>query len=237
MKNFALAFFVFVGWCTIGMYFLNASDALNRKSLFSSYIPVIQEIDSNSLSPNSPLQNNKNIKSDLEDNIIDAYPDNNLTSGNEQIIETLTKSIEAKTLAIEKDKERLKEAQLKATGTKISGNTRKVDFTFYPEFYKGGKLVQDQKANNLLIYIRERLKNNPNARIKIVGHTDYVGNDIDNYKIALEWANKVKSFILNDLNLPDYQVSAYSSGENDPIVLNTSEDEGAKNNRIEVIIE
>lgn len=237
MKNFSIAFLVFLGWCTIGFYFLKASDALNRRSIFSNYLPPSQNsgINFNQL---DSLENQKTlIKQELEDSNINSFVENNLARGNEQLIETLSKSIEAKTRAIEKDKERLREAKLNAESRKKNNVSRRVDYTFYPEFSIGGRVVDDYSSQEFLDYIKIRLDKKPNAKIKIIGYTDYVGSDIDNYKVAFKEAIQVRNYILVRLKIPENQVFAYSKGENDPIVLNTNESERKKNNRIEVIIE
>ncbi|MFI8379785.1 OmpA family protein [Leeuwenhoekiella sp. NPDC079379] len=237
MKNFSVAFLVFLGWCIIGFYFLNASDSLNRRSIFSSYLPPAQKVvlDFDDVD-NSQSQNNL-MKQELEDSNINSFVENNLARGNEQLIETLNKSIESKTLAIEKDRERLREAQLNTDSRKKNTVTRKVDYTFYPEFSIGGRVVDDYSSQDFLDYIKIRLEKKPNAKIKIIGYTDYVGSDIDNYKVAFKEAIQVRNYILVRLKIPESQVFAYSKGENDPIVLNTNESERKKNNRIEVIIE
>ncbi|WP_028375312.1 OmpA family protein [Leeuwenhoekiella sp. MAR_2009_132] len=237
MKNFSIAFLVFLGWCAIGFYFLKASDALNRRSIFSNYLPPSQNSGVNFNQLDSLESQKTLIKQELEDSNINSFVESNLARGNEQLIETLSKSIEAKTRAIEKDKERLREAKLNAESRKKNTVPRRVDYTFYPEFSIGGRVVDDYSSQEFLDYIKIRLEKKPNAKIKIIGYTDYVGSDIDNYKVAFKEAIQVRNYILVRLKIPENQVFAYSKGENDPIVLNTNESERKKNNRIEVIIE
>ncbi|WP_405327513.1 OmpA family protein [Leeuwenhoekiella sp. LLG6367-2.1] len=236
MKNFSIAFLVFLGWSAIGLYFLNASDALNRKSIFSSYAPVT-ELAGTGINLNDDDSLNTLSNKGLEDSNINSFVDNNLSRSNEQLIETLTKNIESNTQALEKDKERLREAQLHSGINNKSINSRRVDYTFYPEFSIGGRVVDNLSSQDFLDYIKLRLEKKPKAKVKVIGYTDYVGSEIDNYKMAYKEAVQVRNYILVRLKLPENQIFAYSKGESDPIVLNTNESERKKNNRIEVVIE
>ena len=57
----------------------------------------------------------------------------------------------------------------------------------------------------------------------------------DNYKIALEQAQKIRQFIIKSFNLPENQVIATSKGEADPLYPREMEDKIELNNRYELI--
>lgn len=79
------------------------------------------------------------------------------------------------------------------------------------------------------------LKNNPDIRIRIVGHTDDVGRDDYNQKLSEGRANSVKREMVNR-GIAKSRIETCGRGEKDPIVKNDTEAHRQMNRRVEIEI-
>lgn len=165
-----------------------------------------------------------------------TYTDSSLNSSgtNDKLIEELQSRLERTKHAMEDDQERLRLAKLKQVEVHSKSVVRNVDITFRPVF-KMARLVRDQNAAEFLAEVKRKLRIKPQARIDIIGYTDHIGDDRDNYELALDQAEKIRLFLIKSLNLPENQVFAYSKGEDDPLYTRDMEDKIKLNNRYELI--
>lgn len=83
--------------------------------------------------------------------------------------------------------------------------------------------------------VYEMLKDNPELRIRFIGHTDDVGTNSDNQKLSEGRANSVRQEMMNR-GIDPTRIEAEGRGESEPIVPNTSDENRAKNRRVEFII-
>ena len=79
------------------------------------------------------------------------------------------------------------------------------------------------------------LKDDPNTRIRIVGHTDNTGSDAINDPLSLQRARSVKNY-LEDRGIADSRIEAEGRGEHEPIADNSTAAGRAKNRRVEFVI-
>ncbi len=79
------------------------------------------------------------------------------------------------------------------------------------------------------------LKNNPDIRIRIIGHTDDTGRDDYNQKLSVGRANSVKREMVNR-GINPKRIETAGRGEKDPIVKNDSEAHRQMNRRVEIEI-
>ena len=78
------------------------------------------------------------------------------------------------------------------------------------------------------------LKNNPTLKISIEGHTDNSGNSAHNKTLSTERAEAVKeNLTINGIDKK--RVSAVGFGSEKPLVTNDSEENKAKNRRVELV--
>lgn len=240
MKRFLIAFGVFSCWFILGILVMNNTGVLDRGSIFASSIVINDEVES---TPEDDISKPELIPfvdeslSKDEINNTETEPDTflsaNVNSGNEQLVQDLVKSIQDKKKAIAEETEQLRNVKKKSNSKTLAPRT--FDALFYPEF-KHARFVAEQKATSFLSFIKQKLSADPNLHIKVVGHTDYIGDKDDNYELALDEAKKVRDFLIKSLKLPDNQVSAYSSGETEPIYNRDSENREL-NHRIEIYFE
>lgn len=92
-----------------------------------------------------------------------------------------------------------------------------------------------QSSQPALQQLYRILKNNPDIRIRIVGHTDDVGRDDYNQKLSVGRANSVKREMVNRGIAPSRIVTT-GRGKRDPIVPNDSEAHRQMNRRVEIEI-
>ena len=107
---------------------------------------------------------------------------------------------------------------------------------FYPQ-YNNTDLVLDKEIVAYASELKQLLKDNPDKKVTIIGHTDNIGNGQDNFKIALRKSRQVKWYLTARRGIPRSKVTATSRGEEEPIESNKSNWGRAKNNRIEIIID
>ena len=69
----------------------------------------------------------------------------------------------------------------------------------------------------------------------MTGHTDDVGDEEANLWFGQQRANNVRQYLISQ-GIDADKVKATSKGESNPIVPNTSEENRAKNRRIEIIV-
>ncbi|MBL3658573.1 PorP/SprF family type IX secretion system membrane protein [Fulvivirga sediminis] len=79
------------------------------------------------------------------------------------------------------------------------------------------------------------LKAHPNTYLEVIGHTDDIGSEDANEKIALQRASVVIDYLISK-GIAQERLKATSKGDKDPLVPNTSDENRAKNRRVEFVI-
>jgi len=77
------------------------------------------------------------------------------------------------------------------------------------------------------------LKDNPNLKVEIGGHTDSAGTDKANQKIAEKRALSAKKYLQDKYNIPENRMTVKSYGGSKPIADNKTQEGRAKNRRVE----
>jgi len=77
------------------------------------------------------------------------------------------------------------------------------------------------------------LKENPQIKVEIGGHTDAGGPDKVNQKISEKRALSAKKYIQDKFNIPDYQMIIKGYGKTRPIADNRTKEGRSKNRRVE----
>jgi OOP family OmpA-OmpF porin len=105
--------------------------------------------------------------------------------------------------------------------------------TVYPIFSNTG-ILENQSLINLLNNVKRLLKQYPGIRIEVIGHTDNIGNDIDNYRMGLNYARQVRQYLITKGGIAYSRVKASSKGEAEPIESNEKASGRIANRRITV---
>jgi outer membrane protein OmpA-like peptidoglycan-associated protein len=83
--------------------------------------------------------------------------------------------------------------------------------------------------------LSKALKDNPQLKIKLVGHTDNVGSDKFNLKLSLYRAQTIKDFIV-EKGISADRIVAEGKGMREPLNANKTEAERTLNRRVELTI-
>ncbi|MCX7063695.1 MAG: OmpA family protein [Proteobacteria bacterium] len=74
------------------------------------------------------------------------------------------------------------------------------------------------------------------ALITVEGHTDSFGGDELNLELSQRRADAVRAYLLANMNLAAYRISALGYGETRPIANNETAEGRARNRRIDLVI-
>ncbi|RMG81089.1 MAG: tetratricopeptide repeat protein [Bacteroidetes bacterium] len=99
-------------------------------------------------------------------------------------------------------------------------------------FFETGKYDLKPESKAELDKLVEFLKNNPDVKIEIGGHTDSMGNDADNQVLSENRAKAVYDYLIRN-GVSAERLSYKGYGENQPIASNETEEGRQKNRRTE----
>jgi outer membrane protein OmpA-like peptidoglycan-associated protein len=88
---------------------------------------------------------------------------------------------------------------------------------------------------NVLDPFANSLRDDPNARINIIGHTDSTGSDAVNNPLSVERAQSVRDY-LSTRGVAANRIETAGRGEREPLADNTSDAGRAKNRRVEIFL-
>ena len=80
------------------------------------------------------------------------------------------------------------------------------------------------------------LKENPDIKVEIGGHTDSLGSEKANQKISEKRAESVKKYLMDKFNVPGDRMIVKGYGSTKPIADNGTKEGRAKNRRVELKI-
>jgi len=110
--------------------------------------------------------------------------------------------------------------RIRLTGLSFPVGDASIDPKYYPFL---GKVI---KAIKLF----------PNSTLTVEGHTDSYGSDETNYKLSMDRANVVMTYLTETMPIDMSMIDAIGYGETRPIASNETEEGRTKNRRIAVII-
>ena len=88
---------------------------------------------------------------------------------------------------------------------------------------------------NVLDPFASQLRDDPNARVNIVGHTDSSGSEAVNDPLSIERARSVRDYLVTRGVAPAH-VQTAGRGEREPIADNGTEQGRARNRRVEIYL-
>jgi OmpA-OmpF porin, OOP family len=105
----------------------------------------------------------------------------------------------------------------------------------YGIYFDTGKDLVKPESYGTLKEIAAVLQENPDVRIKIVGHTDSDGNDASNLDLSKRRAASVKGSLSKDFGVEGSRIETDGKGEIEPVSPNTTAEGKAANRRVEII--
>jgi len=102
--------------------------------------------------------------------------------------------------------------------------------------FASGKADLLGSANARLEQVAEALKNEPDRKITIEGHTDSQGSDQSNMELSQRRAATVQSFFVSR-GVPADKITATGVGESRPVADNGTAEGRANNRRVEIVVD
>ena len=105
----------------------------------------------------------------------------------------------------------------------------------YGIYFDSGKDIVKPESYGTLKEIAAVLQENPDIRVKIIGHTDSDGNDATNLDLSKRRAAAVKNSLNKDFALDAARIETDGKGETEPVYSNSTAEGKAGNRRVEII--
>jgi len=103
-------------------------------------------------------------------------------------------------------------------------------------YFNEKKTNIDAMAAKALDRDGEMLKENPDIKVEIGGHTDSLGSAKENQKISEKRAESVKKYLMDKFNIAGDRMMVKGYGSSKPIADNSTNEGRAKNRRVEIRI-
>ena len=105
--------------------------------------------------------------------------------------------------------------------------------SFYNIYFAQSKAEVLPQSNKALNELAEGLRQNPSVKIRVEGHTDNVGNELDLMDLSWRRAESIKNYLVT-AGISSERISTIGFGDQRPLSDNTSEDGRRKNRRVEI---
>jgi outer membrane protein OmpA-like peptidoglycan-associated protein len=105
----------------------------------------------------------------------------------------------------------------------------------YGIYFDVNKDVVKPESYGTLKGIADVLTENPDVKIKIIGHTDADGNDAANLDLSIRRAAAVKSELVKTFGIDAARIDTEGKGETQPVASNDSPSNKALNRRVEFV--
>jgi outer membrane protein OmpA-like peptidoglycan-associated protein len=105
----------------------------------------------------------------------------------------------------------------------------------YGIYFDSGKDEVKPESYGSVKEIANVLKENPELKIEITGHTDSDGNDASNLQLSKRRAESVKNYLVSQFQIDASRMQTNGKGETMPIEDNTTPQGKAKNRRVEFV--
>ena len=129
------------------------------------------------------------------------------------------------------------EQATKGTGVDVSrtaDNQLKVNIPSDVSFDTGSATIKPQ-MRAVLDPFAASVKDDPNARLTIVGHTDSTGSEAVNNPLSVDRAQSVRDYLAAKGVSPT-KVQTAGHGEREPVADNSTSDGRARNRRVEIFL-
>jgi len=107
----------------------------------------------------------------------------------------------------------------------------------YGIFFDTGKAEVKPESKPALQEIAKLLTQNPDFKLKVVGHTDMVGSLEANLKLSQARAEAVVNALVSQQGVPPARLKGHGVGPLAPVATNDTEEGRARNRRVELVKE
>ena len=129
------------------------------------------------------------------------------------------------------------EAATQGTGvgvTQTADNQLKLDIPSDISFDTGRSDIKGNFAP-ILDRFADGLRNNPNAEVRIIGHTDSTGSDAINDPLSLQRAESTRNY-LTSRGVNGARIQVQGMGSRQPVASNSTAEGRSRNRRVEIFV-
>jgi flagellar motor protein MotB len=101
--------------------------------------------------------------------------------------------------------------------------------------FDSGKDVMKPESYGAVKAIADVLKENPDVKVRVVGHTDSDGNANANLDLSKRRAAAVKDSIIKNFGIDAARIETDGKGQSEPLASNNTAEDKAKNRRVEFV--
>ncbi len=102
-------------------------------------------------------------------------------------------------------------------------------------YFELGSAILKPESHGILKEIAGILQQQPNLRLKVIGHTDNTGQPTNNLTLSLKRAESVASYLKQQFQVEDVRLEVSGEGDSKPIAANSTTEGRAQNRRVEFI--
>ncbi len=102
--------------------------------------------------------------------------------------------------------------------------------------FKSGEAVILRNSFAILNEVAELLKNHPNGKMELIGHTDNTGSETKNQLLSEQRAAAVKEYLVSK-GIDENRISTSGKGSSEPVAPNNTAEGKSKNRRVEMKFE
>ena len=128
------------------------------------------------------------------------------------------------------------EVMKEATVEREAPATKEVSMKLLVEF-DSGRAVVKPKYNNEIKKVADFMKEYPDTKVTIEGHTDSVGQEAANVKLSQRRSEAIVSYLVAKFGIDKSRLTAIGYGPKKPVASNKTADGRTKNRRVEAKIE
>jgi OOP family OmpA-OmpF porin len=118
----------------------------------------------------------------------------------------------------------------------VKDNQENVSVGLNVEFDTAKALIKE-KYHNDIKKVADFMKEKPNTKIVIKGHTDSIGKKSYNMLLSRARAKSLRQYLINKFDIDGSRITTIGYGFNKPIASNDTEEGRQKNRRAEAFIE
>jgi len=133
------------------------------------------------------------------------------------------------------EKEGMKQEVVMDAAAITQGLSESGEVAIYGIYFDTGKSDLKPESGPALDEIAKLLKDQPQLKVFVVGHTDMVGDPAANVKLSQARAQAVVTALVTKNGVASAQMIPFGAGPYAPVATNRSEDGRAKNRRVELV--
>jgi OOP family OmpA-OmpF porin len=124
----------------------------------------------------------------------------------------------------------------KASAAVVESKQEDVSIGLNVEFDTAKAFIKEEYHNDIK-KVADFMKEHPDTKIVIKGHTDSIGKKSYNMRLSRARAKSLRQYLINKFGIDGSRIATIGYGPNKPIASNDTEEGRQKNRRVEAVIE